>query len=168
PPSRISQRKVLGHGQCTHQLEMLMHHSDARLGGLAGRVKRNRPTVQADGAAIGPDQTRDDVHQRRLACAVFAQNAHHLAPPDVETYLVVGNKASVSLGDAIELQQCRFSHCSTPAQEDFSRISGRSSMEPARMPSLISLMAALSSSDSLSSKLRKGARSIPSSLRPSR
>ena len=65
--------------------------------GLA--IRTAVPSMQ-DLALVRPGQAVEDVHQRRLAGAVLAEQGVDLAGPDVEVDVVVGDDARVALGDA--------------------------------------------------------------------
>ena len=58
-----------------HQLKMLMHHADAQTDGVVGVVHLDGLPFDQDFALGGVIQPIDDVHQRGLARAVFAQAA---------------------------------------------------------------------------------------------
>ena len=57
--------------------------------------------------ASGLDDAVDDLHQRGLAGAVFAEHRVDLAGQHVEVDVVVGDDAGVSLGDAAEREARR-------------------------------------------------------------
>ena len=63
--------------------------------------------VQQDLPGVRPGQPVEDVHERRLAGAVLAQQGVDLAGLDVEVDAVVGDHARVALGDAAHLQRRR-------------------------------------------------------------
>jgi hypothetical protein len=52
----------------------------------------------------------EDVHQRRLARAVLAEQRVHLAGEEVEVDGVVGDDAGEALRDALELEEGRVAH----------------------------------------------------------
>ena len=77
----MPRRDVVQNRQVAGQREMLVHHPDPRrqrrarvTGGQGVAEHLNRPR-------IGHIVTEEDVHQRGLARAVFAQKRDHLAPP---------------------------------------------------------------------------------------
>ena len=60
--------------------------------------------VEADLAGIGPVDAGEDLHQRRLAGAVLADERDDLAARDVEVHLVQRDDAGKTLGDRSHLQ----------------------------------------------------------------
>ncbi|MCY1541617.1 hypothetical protein D9M68_773180 [compost metagenome] len=98
---------VFGHGQRVEQAEVLEHHADAQCTRFLRVAHVHRLAVEHDRAFIGLDRAVDDLHQRGLAGAVFAQHSVHLAGRDAERDTVVGHHAGVALGDAGELQSWR-------------------------------------------------------------
>ena len=60
--------------------------------------------VDTDRAGIGLVEPEDHVHQRRLARAVLAEQAVHLASAQVEVDPVVGEQAGEALGDGARLE----------------------------------------------------------------
>ena len=60
--------------------------------------------AQADLAGVGLVQPVEDVHQRRLAGAVLAQQRVHLAAREVEVDVVVGDDPRELLGDPAHLE----------------------------------------------------------------
>ena len=75
-----AEKDIVGDRERRHQLEMLMHHAEAGLDG-AGRVgDHRRLAVQPDLAFVGLQQAEQDVHQRRLAGAILADDGVDFAP----------------------------------------------------------------------------------------
>ena len=64
-----------------------------------------------DLALVGPVEPVEDVHQRRLAGAVLAEQRVHLARLEVEVDVVVGDDAGEALGDAAQLEDGGLGHC---------------------------------------------------------
>ena len=61
--------------------------------------------VEQDLAAVGRGQPVQDVHQRRLAGAVLAEQRMDLAGPDFEVDAVVRDDAGIALRDAAHLER---------------------------------------------------------------
>src|SRR5206468_3640903 len=72
------------------------------------RVLRRREgdglAVQEDLPGVGLVEPVEDVHQRRLAGAVLAEERMHLAGGELEGDMVVGDDARELLGDPAQLQ----------------------------------------------------------------
>ena len=101
----VTEEHALGHRQVLHQVELLIDRRDAagqRLRRLAGR---QRIAVDEDLALRGRDHAGYALDQRRLAGAVRAEQAVHLAGVDVEVDPVERAHARVLLGDAADLEE---------------------------------------------------------------
>ena len=75
---------VLGHGHHRDEHEVLVHHPDPGLDRVPRRAEADRLPVQEDLARVVLVEPVEDVHQRRLAGAVLAEERVHLAPAHVE------------------------------------------------------------------------------------
>src|SRR5262249_24586258 len=71
---------------------------------ILGRRERDGLPVEQDLALVWPVQAVEDVHQRRLAGAVLAQQGVHLAALQVEIDVVVRDDAGKALRDPPELE----------------------------------------------------------------
>src|SRR5579862_1955023 len=60
-----------------------MDTSDAKCRGTGYRPDRDRLAVDEDLAFVGPYKSAEDLHQRRLAGAVFADEGDHLSRVDL-------------------------------------------------------------------------------------
>ena len=90
---------------------MLVHHADPVLDrGLRG-AERDALAFDPDLALVRVVEPVEDVHERRLAGAVLAEERVHLAPAQVEVDVVVGEDAGEPLRDPPELERGRlFGH----------------------------------------------------------
>ncbi len=93
---------VLGHRHVRHEHEVLVHHPEAQLERVLRAVDLDLAAVHEDLAAVGLVQPVDDVHQRRLAGSVLAEQAEDLSPAHVQRDRVVGEHAGECLRDAYE------------------------------------------------------------------
>ncbi len=75
---------VLGDAERTHEAALLVDHGDSGVGGALLVEADDRGAVDLDGAAVRLIHARDQVHERRLAGAVLADQRVHLAAPDLE------------------------------------------------------------------------------------
>src|SRR5438046_1053132 len=82
---------------------MLENLADAQGPGTCGTRDRDHLAVAADRSCVGFDQTVDDLHQRRLAGAVLAQDRMTLTGHDREIGPVVRRNSGVVLSDSLEL-----------------------------------------------------------------
>jgi hypothetical protein len=101
---------VLGHGHHRDEHEVLVDHPDPRLDGVARRAERDRLAVEQDLPGVRLVEAVEDVHQRRLAGAVLAQQRVDLALLNVERDVVVGNDAREHLADPSHLENRRVCH----------------------------------------------------------
>ena len=69
-----------------------------------GEAISTRPAVHEDLALVRGGEPVEDVHERRLAGAVLAEQGVHLAAPEVELDVVGGDDPGVPLRDAAQLQ----------------------------------------------------------------
>ena len=95
-----AEHDVLRHGEDRHQHEMLMHHADAGVDGVLGAVEVGRLAVDEDFALVRAVEPGEDVHQRGLAGAVFAEQAENLSGPDIKVDVGVCDDLAEALGDA--------------------------------------------------------------------
>ena len=70
----------------------------------AGPAIRTSCAVEQDRALVGSGEPVEDVHERRLAGPVLAEQGVDLARPHVEVDVVVGDDARVALRDPAHLQ----------------------------------------------------------------
>ena len=74
-----TERDVLRGRQLRHEVELLIDHPDAEPFGAARRVDMHLAAVDGDRARVGRLRARQDLHQRRLARAVFSDEHVHFA-----------------------------------------------------------------------------------------
>ena len=98
---------VLGDGEGLDQHEMLVHHADAGIDGVAGIVHVDLFPVDQDIAGGGLEQAVELVHQRRLARAVFAEDRVDFAFVDGEVDAVVGHKIAEAFDDVAHFNDGR-------------------------------------------------------------
>ena len=95
---------VLGDRHHRDQHEVLVHHPDPAVDRVLGRAEHDLLAVEQDLALVGPVEAVEDVHQRRLARAVLAEEREHLALAQVEIDLVVRDDPGEPLRDAPHLE----------------------------------------------------------------
>ena len=113
--AREREHDVLDDRQRFEQREMLEHHADAQLPRMRGIRDDDRLAFPAHFAGIGLDNAVDDLHQRALAGAVFAEHRVNLARHDGQRNVLVRDDAWIDLGDAAQFDawtrgRCRL-HC---------------------------------------------------------
>ena len=100
----LGEDDVLGHRHHRDQHEVLVHHPDPALDRVLGGRERRLLPVQQDLAGVRVVQAVEDVHQRRLAGAVLAEQRVDLAAPELKVDVVVREDARELLGDPAELE----------------------------------------------------------------
>ena len=78
---------------------MLVNHAKTGLDRLPGVVEMHRLAVDEDFAFVRVVEPEQEVHQRRLAGAVFAKQGVDLARPDREVDAIVGDDPGKPLDD---------------------------------------------------------------------
>ena len=105
-PSRVrrgvAEEDVLGDGELGEEQELLVDGGDAAAGGLARGDGGELLVAEADAAAVGGVGAGDDLDERRLAGAVFAEERVDLAGAEVEGDVVQHADAGEGLGDAAD------------------------------------------------------------------
>ena len=89
----VAEHDVLGDRHHRDEHEVLVHHPDPVLDRVGGRVQDDRLALEEDLALVRPVEPVDDVHQRRLAGAVLAEQGVHLAAAELEVDAVVRDDA---------------------------------------------------------------------------
>ena len=95
---------VFGHRDGVKQIEMLEHHADAKRARLFGVAHMGHLAVKGNLAGVGLDGAVDDLHQRGLARAVFAQHGVGLAWQHRQRHIAVGDDAGIGFGNTGELK----------------------------------------------------------------
>ena len=83
---------------------MLVDHSDSRSHRVARALKILDDSVQHNFATVGGVQPIENIHERRLAGSVFAQQAVDFARFNNEVDVVVCHKGAEPFRDAAELK----------------------------------------------------------------
>ena len=99
----VAERHVLPDGERLDEAEVLVHHGDAVLGGVDRVDDLHGCAVQPDLAGVGQDEADQDLHQRRLAGAVLAEDAVDAPTVQREVDAVAGDDPPEPLGDADQL-----------------------------------------------------------------
>ncbi len=99
----LAEQQVLEHAERRHERRVLVDHAHAEPERSARRVDAHVLAAHADVAGVGLRHAREHAHQRRLARAVLAQQAVHLAGADREVDVVVRDDAREGLRDADQL-----------------------------------------------------------------
>ena len=72
---------------------------------LVGVVNVNRLPLQADGAAVHGIDAGENLHERGLAGAVFADQPQYFAAPDLQAHIAERLDTGKRLGDMLHPQQ---------------------------------------------------------------
>ena len=118
PPRLRGEHDVLGDGHHRDEHEVLVHHPDPGGNRAVRRADVGRLAVQQDLALVGPVEPVEDVHQRRLAGAVLAEQCMHLAGAEIEVDVVVREHTRKALGDPAQLEDGRVGDGSSHGRAD--------------------------------------------------
>ena len=100
-----AEEDVARHVLLLGERQVLVDHLDAELAPRAGIELQDVAAVEGDRAGIGAVDAGDGLHQRRLAGAVVADQADHLAGRDGEVDAVQHVDRAKALADAGEREQ---------------------------------------------------------------
>src|SRR5581483_10574843 len=95
-------RDVLGGGETARQPLLLVDHTDAQPLRVLGAGDCDLASIEPDLTRVGVVQAGQDVHQARLAGAVFAEQRVDLSARRVERGAVDGDDGAEMLCDAPE------------------------------------------------------------------
>ena len=98
-----TQDDIVKNGKTFDQLEMLMHHADAKRVGVIGVLDLDLFAIFLDNALFRLIQTEQYAHQGRFTGAVFAQQRMDLAFAQLQRDIVVGLDTGELLGDVQHL-----------------------------------------------------------------
>ena len=132
-----SDEEVLEHAQARREVEVLVDHADAG-GERVGRAARSRPAaLDEDAARVGAIGAEEDVHQGRLAGAVFAEEPDDLAGgARRESTPALARHVAEALRDAPHLDEsCGLAHARRTRQSETGVASSTSTR---KLPSRIS------------------------------
>jgi hypothetical protein len=86
---------------------MLVHHAQASDYGLSGRRKSDSLAIEKYLSRRRTVKAEQDVHERRLAGAIFAEEGYYLAFHETYGYFAVRGKRSEKLADAARFEDRR-------------------------------------------------------------
>ena len=100
----VAEEHVLGHAQGRDDRQLLVDHADPGGQRIASGAEMDRPPVDTHLAVIAGVDPGDDLHQRRLARAVLAHEAMHLAGQQRKVDARQRGHAAERLADPGQLQ----------------------------------------------------------------
>ena len=98
--SFLTQNYVLSDCVVVNKLEVLVHHADAQVIGIIGRVYPYFLSPDLDDSPVCVVQTEEDAHQCGLSGTVLAKNRMNLAFPHLQRYVIVCHNSGEFLADA--------------------------------------------------------------------
>ena len=105
-PSRlVAEQDVFGDGELRNEAQFLVDGRDAERLGVARRSDRHRRALEKDFPGILRVRAAENLHQRRLARAVLAEEHVHFARAEVEIDAVERNDAGERFANAAHLQR---------------------------------------------------------------
>ena len=99
----VAEQHVLPHGEGVDEAQVLVDHADAQIGRGLRIVDHRLAAGERDRAAVGLDESDQDLHQRRLAGAVLAEDPVDPTGVQLQVDVVAGDDAAVVLGDGCEV-----------------------------------------------------------------
>jgi hypothetical protein len=100
-----AEHDVAPDGELRDRLDVLGHVRDAVLACGVRTAEDDVPTVDFDRAGTGQDGAGEQLHERRLARAVLADERMHLAPAQLDGYVVECDDTGISLRDAAKRRE---------------------------------------------------------------
>src|SRR6185437_1636971 len=101
---RIDQTEVLGDTQVRAEVELLIDDANSLPRRVAHGLKDDRFASQKEPAARGLDRASQDLHQRRLSRAVFADQYVDGTAANFEVHILQGNGTWKDLTDPFGLE----------------------------------------------------------------
>ena len=101
----LAEEDVVGHAQDGDEHEMLVDHVDPARDRVGRAGDPDGGAVQQDLALVRPRQAIEDVHERRLARPILAEEGMDLARADLEVDPIVRDHARVALRDPAHLER---------------------------------------------------------------
>ena len=102
-----AEQDVLSHRQHRDQHEVLVNHANSAGDGIRGIGDLDRFSIEQDFAFIRAGQSVENIHERRLARAVFAKQGVDLPGLHIQIDMVVGDDTREALGDSAHLEPWR-------------------------------------------------------------
>ena len=92
-----AENDIFRRGHDIHELEMLMDHADPVLKCLPRGIDGSLPVIDIDRSAVRIIDTRQHIHQCRLAAAVFTKQCKYFSPVYVQVHVDIGPDRAKSL-----------------------------------------------------------------------
>src|SRR5207249_1839426 len=90
-PRLVAKHNVFGHRERWDEHEVLVNHTDFETNGVTWPTDVNLLAVDENFAAIGMHQTVENIHERRFARAIFADEGMNFALMHRQVDMIVGN-----------------------------------------------------------------------------
>ena len=107
---KAAEEDVLGNAQMRKNTQFLIDYCNAEFASVQRPLDVDFVAINADNAAILALSARKDLHQRRLASAIFAEQGMHLPFADRERYSLQGLDPWESLLNVLHLKNWWHSH----------------------------------------------------------
>ncbi len=101
----VAEHDVVDRVERRDQIELLIDHADAQIFGCARRVDGNGLAIDRNFAGVGALRAGQDLHERRFAGAVFADQCVHFAGLQVERNVFERANTGKRLPDAAHLEE---------------------------------------------------------------
>src|SRR5215208_6620891 len=86
---------------------MLVDHTNSTRDGICRVGNLDGLPIEKDLTFIRASQSKEDVHERRLACSIFAKQGMDFSGFDIQINFVVSNDTRITLCDSAHLEPRR-------------------------------------------------------------
>jgi hypothetical protein len=112
----VTQNDILSGGKNINQLKVLMNHTDTIFECILGGGNGSGLSVYQDFTLVRVINTRQHIHQRCFAAAVFTQQRQNFTTMNVQRNIAVGNDfITKSFRDVFQLNRCNSFHEDHPS-----------------------------------------------------
>ena len=101
----VAEDDIVEHRHCLDEHEVLMHHADAELDRLAGRIDADLLPIEENLALGRLVEADENVHERRFARAVFSKEGVYLTFCDREIDVLIGIEIAEPFADVLHAKQ---------------------------------------------------------------
>ena len=101
----VAEDDVVKHRHCLDKHEVLVHHANAELDRLAGRIDADLLPIEENLALGRLVEADENVHERRFARAVFSKEGVYLTFCDREIDVLIGIEIAEPFADVLHAKQ---------------------------------------------------------------
>src|SRR5262249_28570692 len=132
--------------------ELCLWHVSEHAGYPPARPRRDRGATHEHGAGLGLDQSQQRAEERRLAAAVGAEQAEHLAGREAEADVATHNPSRIAERQPLDREPHGAAHCQPRREAASTQMKNGAPMNAVSTPSGISMRATVRASVSTPSR----------------